>query len=103
VTDSKISALAARSQNFGYLLSDKVLPHEQLLVEFGARAELVVFADPNSALVKARQFVETLAREMVRFGRVPALTSRATRTRSCWPRAPRTSSRAPASTSRRGR
>ncbi len=67
MTDSKISALAARSQNFGYLLSDKVLPHEQLLVEFGARAELVVFADPNSALVKARQFVETLAREMVRF------------------------------------
>src|SRR5262245_33718964 len=67
VTDSKIQMLAVHSQNFGYLLSERALPHEQLLVEFGARAELVVFSDPNSALVKARQFVETLAREMVRY------------------------------------
>lgn len=59
--DERIRALAALSKNFGYLLD-----HDRLLVAFGAAAEAFVYADPNTAVVKARQFGERLARLLVR-------------------------------------
>ncbi|MFF0297621.1 DEAD/DEAH box helicase family protein [Kitasatospora sp. NPDC004614] len=57
----RIGRLAAASANFGFLL-----PHLDLLVLYGAGAESVVFRDPNSAMVKARQFGEALAGDLVR-------------------------------------
>ncbi len=62
---ARIRELAQRSQNFGYLL-----PYEPLLVAYGAGAEAYVYTDPNGALVKCRQFVETLIQELLtRLGR----------------------------------
>lgn len=62
---ARIRELAQRSQNFGYLL-----PYEPLLVVYGAGAEAYVYSDPNGALVKCRQFVETLTQELLtRLGR----------------------------------
>jgi type I restriction enzyme R subunit len=63
--DERIRALADASANFGFLL-----PHEQLLVLYGAGAEAAIFTDPNVALFKARQFGEVLATDLVRRGRV---------------------------------
>ncbi|WP_343965905.1 DEAD/DEAH box helicase family protein, partial [Streptosporangium amethystogenes] len=63
--DARIQELAGKSSNFGFLL-----PHEPLLVLYGAGAETVVFTDPNVALFKARQFGEVLATDLVRRGRV---------------------------------
>ncbi|MFI7038210.1 DEAD/DEAH box helicase family protein [Microbispora rosea] len=63
--NARIGELAGRSPNFGFLL-----PHEQLLVLYGAGAEASVFTDPNVALFKARQFSEVLAIDLVRRGRV---------------------------------
>jgi type I restriction enzyme, R subunit len=63
--DERIKALADASANFGYLL-----PHEPLLVLYGAGAEAAIFSDPNVALFKARQFGEVLATDLVRRGRV---------------------------------
>ncbi|MPZ64320.1 MAG: hypothetical protein GEU83_01930 [Pseudonocardiaceae bacterium] len=54
--DERLRALAQRSANFGFLLA-----HEPLLVSYGATAESCVYTDPNAALVKARQFGESLA------------------------------------------
>lgn len=45
------------SPNFGILAS-----HDPMLLQYAARAELYVFSDPNTALIKLRQFAETLAR-----------------------------------------
>jgi type I restriction enzyme R subunit len=59
--DPRIRELAGRSQNFGYLL-----PIEPLLVATGAGAEAFVYAEPNVALFKARQFGEVLVGELVR-------------------------------------
>lgn len=56
----RIRELARRSPNFGYLLA-----YEPLLVQYGAGAEASVFTDPNGALVKCRQFVETLTQELL--------------------------------------
>ncbi|MFG2566072.1 DEAD/DEAH box helicase family protein [Streptomyces sp. NPDC048567] len=58
--DPRIAQLAQASGNFGFLLN-----HLDLLVLYGAGAEAVVFADPNVALVKARQFGEALAGDLV--------------------------------------
>lgn len=63
--NERIKELAARSPNFGFLL-----PHEPLLVLYGAGAEAAIFTDPNVALFKARQFGEVLAIGLVRRGRV---------------------------------
>ncbi|KQC39318.1 hypothetical protein UK82_06200 [Frankia sp. ACN1ag] len=52
--------LARASQNFGFLLE-----HEPLLVLFGVSAESYIYPDPNTSLMKARQFAETLAARMV--------------------------------------
>ena len=59
--DDRIAALAAKSANFGFLLQ-----HEPLLVLYGAAAEAAIFNDPNGAIIKARQFGEVLATDLVR-------------------------------------
>ena len=63
--DERIRVLADASANFGFLL-----PHEPLLVLYGAGAEAAIFTDPNVAIYKARQFGEVLATDLVRRGRV---------------------------------
>ena len=47
----------ASSQNFGFLLD-----YDPLLVEYAQKAELYAFTDPNTSLVKTRQFGECLAK-----------------------------------------
>ncbi|MEU9029298.1 DEAD/DEAH box helicase family protein [Streptomyces sp. NPDC048383] len=61
----RLVRLAQQSRNFGFLLAD--LP---LLVAYGAAAESHVFDDPNTSLIKSRQFGEALAEELVSRGRV---------------------------------
>lgn len=63
--DPKLTKLAAQSRNFGFLL-----PHVPLLVAYGSAAESHVFSDPNTSLIKSRQFGETLASDLVSRGRV---------------------------------
>lgn len=63
--DERIRVFADASANFGFLL-----PHEPLLVLYGAGAEAAIFTDPNVAIYKARQFGEVLATDLVRRGRV---------------------------------
>ncbi|MFJ5680554.1 DEAD/DEAH box helicase family protein [Streptomyces sp. NPDC093097] len=64
-SDPKLIKLAKQSRNFGFLL-----PHLPLLVAYGAGAETHVFDDPNTSLIKSRQFAEALAADLVRRGRV---------------------------------
>jgi type I restriction enzyme R subunit len=66
---SALSELAQRSPNFGFLLN-----HEPVLVGYGAAAEALVFTDPNTSMIKARQFGEQLVAALVTtFGiRIPA-------------------------------
>ena len=45
------------SPNFGFLAE-----HDPLLVHYGSQAERYVFDDPNTALIKLRQFAEVLAK-----------------------------------------
>jgi type I restriction enzyme R subunit len=59
--DTQIAELARASSNFGFLL-----PHLDLLVLYGATAENAIFADPNVAMYKARQFGEAMALDLVR-------------------------------------
>ncbi|MEU1921096.1 DEAD/DEAH box helicase family protein [Streptomyces albogriseolus] len=59
--DTRVRELAARSANFGFLL-----PHEPLLVLYGASAEVNLFTDPSITLLKGRQFGETLATALAR-------------------------------------
>jgi type I restriction enzyme R subunit len=59
--EARIREFASRSQNFGFLLH-----LEPLLVATGAGAEAFVYAEPNVALLKARQFGEVLVGELVR-------------------------------------
>ena len=62
--DPKLDALANAAPNFGYLLT-----HEPLLISYGAAAEASVYTDPNTAMVKCRQFGEALtARAFIQFG-----------------------------------
>jgi type I restriction enzyme R subunit len=48
---------AIASPNFSFLAK-----HDELLVKYGALAERYVFEDPNTALIKLRQFSEVLAK-----------------------------------------
>ncbi|MFE4370583.1 DEAD/DEAH box helicase family protein [Streptomyces sp. NPDC056835] len=59
--DTRVRELAARSANFGFLL-----PHEPLLVLYGASAEVNLFTDPSVTLLKGRQFGDTLATALTR-------------------------------------
>ena len=62
--DPRLGALAAAAPNFGYLLT-----HEALLVSYGAAAGASVYTNPNTAMVKCRQFGEALtARAFIQFG-----------------------------------
>lgn len=56
-----IRQLAAQSANFGFLE-----PHQPLLVWYGVGAESLIYIDAQSSIVKARQFVEVLAADLVR-------------------------------------
>lgn len=55
-SEERLRQLAERSANFGYLLS-----LEPVLVSYGAAAESLVYDDPNTSLMKARQFGEAVA------------------------------------------
>jgi type I restriction enzyme, R subunit len=67
--DPRLAELAQRTPNFGFLLA-----HEAVLVGYGAAAESMVFTDPNTSMIKARQFGEQLVTVLVTtFGiRIPA-------------------------------
>jgi type I restriction enzyme R subunit len=67
--DPQLEELAQRTPNFGFLLA-----HEAVLVGYGAAAESMVFTDPNTSMIKARQFGEQLVSALVTtFGiRIPA-------------------------------
>ena len=53
--EAQLRLLARRSANFGFLLDV-----EPLLLSYGAAAESHVYDDPNTALMKTRQFGEAL-------------------------------------------
>ena len=62
--DERMRRLAARSANFGFLLD-----LEPVLLSYGAAAESHVYDDPNTALMKTRQFGEALTDVLIaRFG-----------------------------------
>ena len=62
--DERLRRLAQRSVNFGFLLD-----LEPLLLSYGASAESHVYDDPNTALMKTRQFGEALTDALIsRFG-----------------------------------
>ncbi|MGW1288107.1 DEAD/DEAH box helicase family protein [Streptomyces sp. NPDC002586] len=63
--DPRLVRLAAQSRNFGFLL-----PHLPLLVAYGTAAESQVFSDPNTSLIKSRQFAEAMAADLVSRARV---------------------------------
>ncbi|MGQ0716117.1 MAG: DUF4145 domain-containing protein [Pseudonocardiales bacterium] len=67
--DPRLEELAQRSPNFGFLLA-----HEAVLIGYGAAAESMVFTDPNTSMIKVRQFTEQLVTALVTtFGiRIPA-------------------------------
>ncbi|WP_318557115.1 type I restriction-modification system endonuclease [Geobacter anodireducens] len=47
-----------KSPNFAFLAS-----HDSLLVKYAAQAEKYIFEDPNTSLIKLRQFIEVLAQQ----------------------------------------
>lgn len=53
------------SPNFAFLAK-----HSEVLVRYGAQAERYVFDDPNTALIKLRQFAELLAQQTAAYARV---------------------------------
>ncbi|MEV0391995.1 type I restriction-modification system endonuclease [Polymorphospora rubra] len=57
--DNQVRTLAAASANFGYLIDV-----EPLLVRYGVGAERHLFDDPNVALFKMRQYLETIAQRV---------------------------------------
>jgi type I restriction enzyme, R subunit len=67
--DPQLEELAQRTPNFGFLLA-----REAVLVGYGTAAESMVFTDPNTSMIKARQFGEQLVTALVTtFGiRIPA-------------------------------
>ena len=58
--DLRLGELARRTPNFGFLLA-----HEPVLVGYGAAAESLVFTDPNTSMIKARQFGEQVVTALV--------------------------------------
>ncbi|MGA9693346.1 MAG: DUF4145 domain-containing protein, partial [Pseudonocardiaceae bacterium] len=58
--DPRLAELAQRTPNFGFLLE-----HEAVLVGYGAAAESMIFTDPNTSMIKARQFGEQLVTALV--------------------------------------
>lgn len=58
--DPRLRELAHRTPNFGFLLA-----YEAVLVGYGAAAESMVFTDPNTSMIKARQFGEQLVTALV--------------------------------------
>jgi type I restriction enzyme R subunit len=58
--DPRLVEVASTSPNFGALATI-----EPLLAVYGAGAESSIYADPNGALVKCRQFGEVLAEQLV--------------------------------------
>jgi type I restriction enzyme, R subunit len=71
--DAQVSELARHSANFGFLAR-----HEPLFAIDCAAAESYVYSDPDAAMVKARRFAETLARELLVRTRInPRRTDRA--------------------------
>ena len=58
--DRRLIDAASTSPNFGALVAV-----EPLLAVYGAGAESTIYADPNGALVKCRQFGEVLAEQLV--------------------------------------
>ncbi|MFJ1716074.1 DEAD/DEAH box helicase family protein [Streptomyces sp. NPDC088260] len=58
--DSHLVRLAGKSRNFGFLLT-----HLPLLVAYGTAAESHVFTDPNTSLIKCRQFAEAMAADLI--------------------------------------
>ncbi|QIS17689.1 DEAD/DEAH box helicase family protein [Nocardia terpenica] len=66
--DNQFGAAAARTPNFGYLLV-----YEPLLMYYGAAAETNVFTDPNTAMMKCRQFGETLTELMFATFGIPGM------------------------------
>ncbi|RCW43324.1 type I restriction enzyme R subunit [Halopolyspora algeriensis] len=69
--DPRVAELARNSPNFGLLAE-----HDLLLASLGASAESYVFTDPSSALFKARQFGEALAKWLVRKSRTEVIGDR---------------------------
>jgi type I restriction enzyme R subunit len=69
--DPRLAELARTSRNFGFLYD-----HLPMLVAYGSGAEANVFTDPNTSLIKSRQFGEALASDLVRRGRVQFTGSR---------------------------
>lgn len=63
--DPRLAELARTSRNFGFLYD-----HLPLLVAYGSGAEANAFTDPNTSLIKSRQFGEALASDLVRRARV---------------------------------
>ncbi|WP_320782456.1 DEAD/DEAH box helicase family protein [Streptomyces sp. CRN 30] len=63
--DPRLAELARTSGNFGFLYD-----HVPMLVAYGSSAEANVFTDPNTSLIKSRQFGEALASDLVPRGRV---------------------------------
>ncbi|MGH3620668.1 MAG: hypothetical protein ACRDQ5_02610 [Sciscionella sp.] len=55
MTEARFAQLAAGSPNFGQLIE-----HEPVLVSYGVAAETSIYADPNTSLIKSRQFAEAL-------------------------------------------
>lgn len=53
-----LQSTAVKSPNFSFLAA-----HDPLLVQYAALAEKYIFEDPNSALIKLRQFIEVLAQQ----------------------------------------
>lgn len=47
-----------KSPNFDFLA-----PHDPLLVKYAAQAEKYIFDDPNTSLIKLRQFIEVLVQQ----------------------------------------
>ena len=56
----RMSEKAIKSPNFFFLES-----HDQLLVTLAAQAETYLLSDPNTSLIKLRQFVELLVQQRV--------------------------------------
>lgn len=53
-----VQSAPVKSPNFAFLTS-----HDPILVKYAAQAESYIFEDPNTSLIKLRQFIEVLAQQ----------------------------------------